>query len=135
MELAKIHPLGALLSAWSYFEKTMAKFYLDAGLNLKRKHNMVLNTSIGHLERLGINVPTELQEKLNVIRKVRNMSAHGRMEPSLKQVKETIVTIEILEKHLFSLNFKELQEKSQAVAEKEDAERLKRQEECEFTRD
>ena len=127
MELAKIHPLGALLSAWSYFEKTMAKFYLDSGLKLK--HNIVMNLSINRLDKFGINLPTELQEKFNVMRQVKNASAHGGMAPSLKQVKETIETITILEKYLFSLDFQELQKKYQEATEKEEAEKLKKKDE------
>lgn len=128
-ELAKIHPLGALLSAWSYFEKSTEKFTVDAGLNFRRKRPFIMELTRGRFEEFGVYIPRELMEKLNSIRQVRNMSAHGHMEPDLNQVQETIETIEKLEKHLFSLDLGEIKEKAQIEIERERAEMARRKEE------
>lgn len=129
MELAKIHPLGALLSAWSYFEKTTEKFTADAGMNFRRRRPFLMDLQRGRLEQFGVFVPQELMHKIDTMRQVRNMSAHGRMEPTLEQVQETIETIEALEKHLYSLDLAEIQKLAQIEIEKEEAELMVRRKE------
>jgi len=128
VELAKIHPLGALLSAWSYLEKATEKFTNDAGMNFRRKRPFIMELTRGSLERFGVYVPQELMEKIDVMRQVRNMSAHGRMEPTQEQVQETITTIENLENHLYSLDLSEIQRRARVEIEREEAELMRRRE-------
>lgn len=103
-ELAKIHPLGALLSAWSYFEKITERFMNDIGVNFGRRMPFTMELVRGGLGRFGVEIPEDLRIKIDTMRQIRNMSAHGRVEPSKAQVTETIETIESLETHLASLD-------------------------------
>ncbi len=57
------------------------------------------------------------------MRKVRNLSAHGRSEPTKKEVIETIKTIEELEKHLKSLDSDEIKNSVSEYKKKVEAER------------
>lgn len=122
-ELAKIHPLGALLSAWSYFEKTTELFIESAGLDFRRRRPFTMELARGGMERFGINIPEALRIKIDTMRQIRNMSAHGRTEPSKKQVQETIETIEELEVHLNSLDIDEVRKLASEEREKYEAER------------
>tara|TARA_B110000114_G_C15020644_1_gene368755 strand:+ start:99 stop:992 length:894 start_codon:yes stop_codon:yes gene_type:complete len=122
-ELAKIHPLGALLSAWSYFEKTTESFIENAGLDFRRRRPFTMELARGSLERFGIYIPENLRIKIDNMRQIRNMSAHGRAEPSKSQVQETIETIEELEKHLSSLDIEEVRKLANEERERYEAER------------
>ncbi|CAM3640512.1 hypothetical protein GCM10016272_24450 [Psychrobacter glaciei] len=102
-ELAKIHPLGALLSAWSYFEKNIDQFSKEIGLDY-RQRPFIMELHSNRLERFGIEMPDELRLKVDKIRKVRNMAAHGRAEPTREDVKSTIETIEEFEFFLAGLD-------------------------------
>lgn len=120
-ELAKIHPLGALLSAWSYFERTVDNFSVLSGLNFWRCRPFIMELSRGYYKRYGISIPEALGIRINTMRQLRNMSAHGRAEPTKAQVKETIETIEELEKYLYSLDVnaikKEVEQEHKEVEE------------------
>jgi len=122
-ELAKIHPLGALLSAWSYFEKTTEGFIENAGLDFRRRRPFTMELARGGLEKFGIYIPENLRMKIDTMRQIRNMSAHGRAEPSKSQVQETIETIEELEKHLASLDIEEVRKLANEERERYEAER------------
>ncbi len=122
-ELGKLHPLGALLSAWSYFEKTTEKFISDANLSFRRRRPFAMELARGGLEKYGISVPEELRRKMDMMRQLRNMSAHGHAEPSKAQVKETIKTIEEVEKYLISLDLDPIREKAKIEQERIEAER------------
>ena len=122
-ELGKLHPLGALLSAWSYFEKTTEKFILEANLDFRRRRPFAMELARGGLEKYGVVVPEELRRKMDMMRQLRNMAAHGHAEPSKAQVNETICTIEELEKHLKSLDLTPIREKAKAEQERLEAER------------
>lgn len=111
-ELAKIHPLGALLSAWSYFERVTESFVSEAGLDFGRRRPFIMDLGRGRLEHYGVEIPVTLKFKIDSVRQLRNMSAHGRAEPSKAQVKETIETIEEFEIHLKSLDLEKIRELS-----------------------
>lgn len=123
-ELAKIHPLGALLSAWSYFEKSTEKFISKAGLDFRRRRPFTMELARGGLERFGIEIPEDLRRKIDNMRRIRNMAAHGRAEPSKKEVKETIKTIEELESYLSSLDLDAIRKIAALEKEKYETERL-----------
>ena len=133
-ELAKIHPLGALLSAWSYFERVTESFVSEAGLDFGRRRPFIMDLGRGRLEHYGVEIPEALKFKIDSLRQLRNMSAHGRAEPSKSQVKETIETIEELESHLKSLDLEKIRELSREDRENYEEERrqwLKEREERE----
>jgi len=123
-ELAKIHPLGALLSAWSYFEKNADQFSNEIGLDYHRRP-FVMELHSNRLERFGIEMPDELRLKIDKTRKIRNMAAHGRAEPTQADVKSTIETIEEFEKFLASLDQASI--KDMVISEKEREESLRRE--------
>ncbi|HHI5049463.1 TPA: hypothetical protein ACP5XP_004226 [Vibrio parahaemolyticus] len=103
-DLAKLHPLGALLAAWTYFEKELDLFIEEVGLDYRRRRVSTIELTRGTYESMGLVIPAELIDDLIEIRRIRNMAAHGRMEPTLKQVKDTVTTIEKLEAHLATLD-------------------------------
>lgn len=124
-ELAKIHPLGALLSAWSYFEKTTEAFMSEAGLDFGRRRPFMMELTRGRLAHYGIALPEQLLLKIQTMRHIRNMSAHGRSEPTKEEVVETIETIEELEQYLQSLDKDEISER--ARPDKEEYEEKQRE--------
>lgn len=126
-ELARIHPLGALLSAWTYFESSLESFATELNLDIKRNMPLAMALATGNLKNYGINIPVRLSNKIDSMRKVRNMAAHGHVEPTLEQVKVTISTIEELERYLASLDISEIRE----LAKKEQEESLRRRKEHE----
>lgn len=112
-ELAKLHPLGALLSAWTYFEKYLDEFINGLDLKVRNHRPFAMVLASGNTRQYGIDIPKELSNKINEMRKIRNMSAHGKAEPTFGQVKETIDTIESLEKYLNSLDPAEVKARSE----------------------
>ena len=110
-KLGKLHPLGALLSAIAYLEKTILQFAVKVGIedDLSRRHPM-LPISGRYLEINGIELPSNLRERLDNTRRLRNLAAHGRAEPTKEDVISAILSIEELEKHLSGINIKTARE-------------------------
>ena len=100
-KLANVHSLGALLSAMTYFEKLTFQFVEDAGLTQETRMRPPWHVvSPRFIERFGVELPPELSRKLHETRKLRNLAAHGREDPSKESVIEAIQTIEEYEKFL-----------------------------------
>jgi len=116
-DLAKIHPLGALLSAWTYIEREIEEFAADTGINAHRRRPSTMDLIGGRWENYGVVVPENLRDSFGEARRLRNMAAHGRQEPSTKEVISSVTTIEAFEKFLLSLDKEAIQAK--AVIEKE----------------
>jgi hypothetical protein len=94
-KLAKVHPLGSLLSAMAYLERIVAAFYAKLGLNEdNRRPGMMGPISHRFLYRFGIKPPEELEEAMDETRRVRNLAAHGRKEPTKEEVITVISAIE-----------------------------------------
>lgn len=111
-KLSKVHSLGALLSAMTYFERKTIEFGEKIGLGdeLRRRppwHMM----SPRFLERFNLKVPEELGRKLDETRRLRNMAAHGRSEPSKADVAKAIDSIEEFEKFLSKVNINEIKDR------------------------
>lgn len=119
-DLAQIHPLGAFLSAWSYLERTAEDFVVEVGLHYNRRFSFITELSRDRLSRFGIDIPSDLRERINSMRQVRNLAAHGRVEPSKAQVVELIQSIEELEKYLATLDVNELRKSAKAYKETEE---------------
>lgn len=117
-ELSKIHPLGALLSAWSYFEKMIEAFMTQSGLDFGPRLPIIMQLTRGRFEQYGIILPDRLISKIQEIRHLRNRSAHGRSEPTKEEVAETIATIEELERFLESLDKDDIAERARTDKEK-----------------
>lgn len=107
-KLGKVHPLGALLSAIAYLEKTIIQFVTKVGINEIgiRRHPM-LPISWRYLESIGIDLPPSISERLDKTRKLRNLAAHGRTDPTKEDVNAAISSIEDFEKFLSSINIEE----------------------------
>ncbi|WP_262488674.1 hypothetical protein [Grimontia hollisae] len=103
-DLAKIHPLGALLSAWTYIEKEIEKFAEQTDLNIFRRRPSTIDLVSGRWEKFGVVVPSKLNDSFNEARRLRNMAAHGRLEPTIEDVISSVDTIEAFEKYLLSLD-------------------------------
>jgi uncharacterized protein YutE (UPF0331/DUF86 family) len=107
-KLSKFHSLGALLSAMTYLEKLAITFGKKIGLEdeLRRRPPWHM-ISARFLERFGIIVPEELGRKLDETRRLRNLAAHGRSEPSKADVAKAIDSIEEFERFLSKVNIDE----------------------------
>lgn len=125
-ELAKLHPLGALLSAWSYWERTTENFMESAGLNFGPHRAFAMELPRGRLERYGVSLPADLLEKIDGMRRIRNMAAHGHGEPSREDVVNTIKIIECVEKHLKSMDIEKIRELAKEDKERYEIQRQER---------
>ena len=107
-KLANVHPLGALLSAIAYMEKSLLLFYrkVTEELEILRRSPMILSMPNRALEHLGVELPENLEMKLIETRKLRNLAAHGRTEPSKQDVINAISTVEELERFLSLVDIK-----------------------------
>lgn len=103
-DLANLHPLGALLSAWSYFEKKTVAFIESVGLNYGPRRPFSMELHRGRFASFGIDLPVDLKQELDAMRQTRNLAAHGHAEPTRDDVISTIKVIERLEKHLDELD-------------------------------
>ncbi len=123
-KLGKLHPLGALLSAIAYLEKTIIQFAVKVGIeeDFTRRHPM-LPISGRYLEVNGIELPPNIRERLDNTRRLRNLAAHGRADPTKEDVISAISSIEDLEKYLSSLNIEAASEQVVLTRKKRDAER------------
>lgn len=111
-KLAKVHPLGALLSAIAYLEKAILRFGTKVGLSDRYYSSMPI--SARYLEANGIELPAGLRDRLEQTRRIRNLAAHGRADPSRDDVAAAIAAIEELERFLSALNIDIAKEKSGA---------------------
>lgn len=123
-KLANVHSLGALLSAMTYLEKLTVNFGEAIGMeeDLRRRppwHMM----SPRFLERFGVEFPPALAEKLDDTRRLRNLAAHGRSEPSKKDVSSAIEAIEQYEKFLQSVDAEAVKKRVAEYLEERERER------------
>ena len=110
-KLAGVHALGATLSAMSYVEKLILEFGEQVGLDRELRRRAPWHaTSPRYLMQYGIPLPDDLARKMDELRKMRNLAAHGRSDPSKKDVSNAIEVIEEFEKYLDSLNKEETRE-------------------------
>ncbi len=120
-KLGRVHPLGALLSAVAYLEKTVLQFGSKVGISERLSPSLAL--SARHLEMNGIELPSGLRERLEHTRRIRNQAAHGRAEPTREDVVAAVSSIEELEAFLGSLNIDEARQKVAFARMQREAER------------
>lgn len=118
-KLSKVHPVGALLSAYTYLEKRQLEIRelmvaaLDKIPDKDKKHDrnirlpLMRTSSPDSLPRLFETYDIELEgterKKFFEFREMRNQTAHGRNEPEPKYVNETIKFIKKIEPKLDEL--------------------------------
>ncbi|WP_197722143.1 hypothetical protein [Sulfuriflexus mobilis] len=126
-KLSKVHPLGALLSAMTYLEKNILDFSEKAGLGEDFRRRPYWHM-ISHrfLERFDVITPDELREKMDDTRRLRNMAAHGRKEPTRDEVARAISSIEEFEKFLSTIDMSAVEKKVKAYLEEREEERNQR---------
>ncbi|SUB90586.1 hypothetical protein [Photobacterium damselae] len=123
-DLAKIHPLGALLSAWTYIEREIEEFAEETGVRANRRSRPFTMDLINRgWEKYGVFIPDDLRESFKEARYLRNMAAHGRLEPSSKDVVSSVTTIESFEQFLLNLDKVSIQKKVITEKEKQERER------------
>lgn len=102
-KLAKIHPLGALLSAMSYLESKIDSFANEVGLSSElRMRPPWAFMSHRFLARFGVELAPQLEREMEEVRRTRNLAAHGRKDPTRQEVENAISAIEKYEKALAS---------------------------------
>lgn len=123
-KLGRLHPLGALLSAIAYLEKTIIQFAVKVGIedDFARRHPM-FPISGRYLEINGIQLPTNLRERLDNTRRLRNLAAHGRADPTKEDVNSAISSIEELERYFSNLNIETARQEVALARKKRDTER------------
>lgn len=104
-DLSKIHPLGALLSATAYLERIISKF-IDS---LELENSPFIGRFMGGMShrallRFDIVPPDDLMQRMDEMRKVRNLAAHGRQDPSKNDVIKAVTAIEEYEHFLQKIN-------------------------------
>jgi len=106
--LAKLHPLGALLSAMTYLDKIIVQFTEKIGLEQKF-HGRPFWHMASHrlLERYGIDIPEDLSRKLEEARRLKNLVVSGRKDPTKHDVENVIKAIEKFEKFLSDIDLDE----------------------------
>ena len=130
-KLATVHPLGALLSATTYLEKRIGEFSVSIGMEDEfRRRPYWHMMSHRFLDRFDVGMPDDLRDKMDQTRRLRNIAAHGRKDPTRKEVFDAITTIEEYEAFLNGLNTEEVKTSvSLYLIEREEEKRMRRQEE------
>lgn len=104
-KLSKVHPLGALLSVTAYLEAKIASFSREIGVNDDMRFRPPwMFTSPRQLERYGIMMPEDLTNEMDNVRRLRNLAAHGRKDPTKDDVIRCIASVEKYERFLDSLD-------------------------------
>ncbi len=100
-KVSKVHPLGAFLAAYNYLDTVIRNFSLEVSQGRDR---MMMSSSrpvsLRAVERYGIDVPSDLSERVDDLRQMRNHVAHGRSEASRADVEKAITVAEAVEKFL-----------------------------------
>jgi hypothetical protein len=117
-ELAKLHPLGALLAAWTYFDRMTSEFLRTVGMDFSGPRVFFLDLTKGRLDRIGIVFDVGLVREIVEMRKIRNRAAHGQVEPSRDDVENTIKVIEKVEKSLKELDVEQIRRLAMVEREK-----------------
>lgn len=120
-KLGKVHPLGALLSAIAYLERAILRFGAKVGISERFSPSMPVSGR--YLEIHGIELPQGLRERLDNSRRLRNLAAHGKAEPTREDVVATVSTIEEMEKFLSSLDLDRTREQVSLARKKREEER------------
>lgn len=124
-KLGKVHPLGALLSAIAYLEKTILQFAVKVGIEdemLRRPSWAPISGR--YLEINGIELPAQLRERLDNTRRLRNLAAHGRAEPTKDDVIAAISSIEELERFLAGVDIEKAREQALLARKRREEERI-----------
>lgn len=122
--LANVHPLGAMLSATAYLEKIINSFSAEIAVDRmggRRPFGMITHRI---LTRLGVDLPVELNDKLDLLRQQRNLAAHGRQEPTKEDVVKGVEAVSEFERFLSGLNIVEVKAHAEALIATERSERL-----------
>lgn len=118
IKLAKVHPVGALLSAYAYLEKQLAQIreIVTKNISLEDKNQrqnrfrimrMTNPDFLGRMfEEYEVEIKSAERKKLMELRSLRNQTAHGREEPEQKIVSEMIKFIKSLEPKIKELEGK-----------------------------
>ena len=118
LKLSKVHPVGALLSAYTYLEKQLSEIRdiidesipTDIKIENKVRFRVMRLTNPDFLPKMldeyNIELADKDKRKLYELRKLRNQTAHGREEPEQKVVADMIKFIKEFEPKI-----KELKEK------------------------
>ena len=97
--LAAVHPLGAFLSAYAYFERVSEEFMSRVVWpDEATRRRFSMNPPFRAAERLGLVMPHDLRRSLEEVRQTRNLAAHGRGDVTKEDVKNAIQAIEQFEK-------------------------------------
>ena len=114
-KLSKVHPVGALLSAYAYLEKQLIQIRETVNNSIPQDDKSERNvrfrimrlTNPDFLPRMfdeyGIELQNTERKKLSELRHLRNQTAHGRDEPEQKTVSEMIKFIKSLEPKISEL--------------------------------
>lgn len=116
-KLAKVHPLGALLSAAAYSERTMTDFALRVGIQAGIARRMPISHAV--LKHYGVPITEEIMDGMDEVRHLRNLATHGKKDPTREEVVKAINAIEKYESFLRSLSVEEVRAQVEKRSEEE----------------
>lgn len=117
-KLAKVHPLGALLSAAAYSEKVLADFYVKIGLQQfgASRRYPASHTFLAHY---GVSPNEEVMAGMDEARQLRNLATHGKKDPAREEVVRAINAIEKYENFLRNVPVDEVRARIEKRIEEE----------------
>lgn len=121
-KLAKVHPLGALLSATAYAESVMGEFASKVGIHVGSARRIPISHRI--IAQYGLTPDQEIMDGMDETRQLRNVAAHGKKDPTREEVVKAIGAIENYESFLRSLALDEAQARVEKIAEELGRKRL-----------
>jgi len=116
-KLAKVHPLGALLSAAAYSERIMTDFALRVGVQA----GIARRASISHafLAHYGVPITEEIMAGMDEVRHLKSLATHGKRNPTREEVVKAINAIECYESFLRGLSVEEVRAEVEKRSEEE----------------
>ena len=122
-KLSKVHPLGALLSVVAYLESKMDTFSHEVGLDqgMRLRPPLIL-LSNRYLSRVGIEMPEDLAQEMEEVRRMRNLAAHGRKDPTKDDVIRFIASVERFERFIDSLDKTKIKHNAQNLMQEKGSE-------------
>lgn len=134
-KLAKVHPLGALLSSPVYLENIMITFFDSIGNQRSKEYFPPRFNPNQLLKRLGVEAPKDLEIRLRELRNLRNKAAHGGIDPTKEDVANGLEAITEYEIFLSQLNKVELKAKLEEVIEEDRLAHIEEEEFIKYTGD
>lgn len=130
LDLAKIHPMGALLSAWNFLDAAIQKFMsqtkLDQIQRIESKYWILGDRKYASYVRDYIDLTDDIRESFERIKKVKNAHVGTNSDPDYSDVKDTVATIKAIDIFLSKRNIESIMSSVERTIDRENKEREER---------